>query len=146
MTQVNIAAQSGDMGILANHVPAIEPLKAGIIEVIESAGQSKKWFGECERTTHDGGFDYSERDIFGVAGKTAGDLLAMAGMASSGTTHLAGLGQAPLAALAAPQRLPLGRDMHERSRQRLPQAPHPLLPAHLRPQGTGMAPAEANRG
>lgn len=47
MTQVNIAAQSGDMGILANHVPAIEPLKAGIIEVIESAGQSKKWFGEC---------------------------------------------------------------------------------------------------
>jgi F-type H+-transporting ATPase subunit delta len=33
------------MGILANHVPAIEPLKPGVIEVIESAGQSKKWFG-----------------------------------------------------------------------------------------------------
>lgn len=45
VTQVNIAAVSGDMGILANHVPAIEPLKPGVIEVIESAGQSKKWFG-----------------------------------------------------------------------------------------------------
>ncbi|KAK9899144.1 epsilon subunit of F1F0-ATP synthase N-terminal domain-containing protein [Cystobasidium minutum MCA 4210] len=44
VTQVNIAAASGDMGILANHVPAIEPLKPGVIEVIESAGQSKKWF------------------------------------------------------------------------------------------------------
>ena len=47
VVQVNLAAQSGDMGVLANHVPAIEPLKPGIIEVIESAGQSKKWFGEC---------------------------------------------------------------------------------------------------
>jgi F-type H+-transporting ATPase subunit delta len=47
VVQVNLAAQSGDMGVLANHVPAIEPLKPGIIEVIESAGQSKKWFGGC---------------------------------------------------------------------------------------------------
>lgn len=46
VTQVNIAAQSGDMGILANHVPVIEPLKPGIIEVIEGAGTSKKWFGK----------------------------------------------------------------------------------------------------
>lgn len=45
VTQINIAAVSGDMGILANHVPAIEPLKPGVIEVFESAGQSKKWFG-----------------------------------------------------------------------------------------------------
>lgn len=45
VTQVNIAAASGDMGILANHVPAIEPLKPGVIEVIEAPGQSKKWFG-----------------------------------------------------------------------------------------------------
>ena len=60
MTQVNIAAQSGDMGILANHVPAIEPLKAGIIEVIESAGQSKKWFGECAPVTDNGGFHRAE--------------------------------------------------------------------------------------
>lgn len=44
--QVNIAADSGDMGILANHVPSIEPLKAGIIEIIESSG-TKRWFGAC---------------------------------------------------------------------------------------------------
>jgi F-type H+-transporting ATPase subunit delta len=33
------------MGILANHVPSIEPLRPGVVEVIEAAG-SKKWFGE----------------------------------------------------------------------------------------------------
>jgi len=44
--QVNLAAVSGDMGILANHVPSIEALKPGVIEVIESGGsESKKWFG-----------------------------------------------------------------------------------------------------
>ena len=46
VVQVNLAAASGDMGVLANHVPAVEALKPGVIEVIESAGQSKKWFGE----------------------------------------------------------------------------------------------------
>ena len=36
------------MGVLANHVPTIEPLKPGVIEVIEDSGsQSKKWFGEA---------------------------------------------------------------------------------------------------
>jgi hypothetical protein len=35
------------MGILANHVPSVEALKAGVVEVIEDAGsQSKKWFSE----------------------------------------------------------------------------------------------------
>jgi F0F1-type ATP synthase epsilon subunit len=34
------------MGILANHVPTIEPLRPGVVEVIESAGESKKWFGK----------------------------------------------------------------------------------------------------
>lgn len=33
------------MGILANHVPSVEPLRPGVIEVIESGGASKKWFG-----------------------------------------------------------------------------------------------------
>ena len=33
------------MGILANHVPSIEALRPGVVEVIEAAG-SKKWFGE----------------------------------------------------------------------------------------------------
>lgn len=33
------------MGILANHVPSIEPLRPGIVEVIESGSSTKKWFG-----------------------------------------------------------------------------------------------------
>ncbi|KAF9304496.1 delta subunit of the central stalk of mitochondrial F1F0 ATP synthase, atp16 [Mortierella antarctica] len=43
VTQVNIAAVSGDMGILASHVPSIEQLRPGVIEVLEAAG-SKKFF------------------------------------------------------------------------------------------------------
>lgn len=46
MSQVNIAATSGDMGILANHVPSVEPLRSGVVEVFESgSGAAKKWFG-----------------------------------------------------------------------------------------------------
>ncbi|KAI0048168.1 epsilon subunit of F1F0-ATP synthase N-terminal domain-containing protein [Auriscalpium vulgare] len=44
VVQVNVSAATGDMGILANHVPSIEALRPGIVEVIESAGSSKKWF------------------------------------------------------------------------------------------------------
>ncbi|KAK0664814.1 ATP synthase subunit delta [Lasiodiplodia hormozganensis] len=44
VVQVNIASESGDMGLLANHVPAIEQLKPGLIEVIEEQGGSKQWF------------------------------------------------------------------------------------------------------
>lgn len=43
--QVNLAATSGDMGILANHVPSIEQLNPGVVEVIESAEVTKKFFG-----------------------------------------------------------------------------------------------------
>ncbi|KAF8495855.1 ATP synthase subunit delta, partial [Gautieria morchelliformis] len=32
------------MGILANHVPSIEPLRPGVLEVIESGSNAKKWF------------------------------------------------------------------------------------------------------
>ena len=42
--QVNIPAESGEMGILANHVPAIEQLKPGLVEIIEEAGASKQFF------------------------------------------------------------------------------------------------------
>ncbi|GAB5591188.1 delta subunit of the central stalk of mitochondrial F1F0 ATP synthase [Umbelopsis nana] len=42
--QVNLAATSGDMGVLANHVPTIEQLKPGIIEVLENASTIKKYF------------------------------------------------------------------------------------------------------
>ncbi|TNY18476.1 epsilon subunit of F1F0-ATP synthase N-terminal domain-containing protein [Rhodotorula diobovata] len=45
VVQVNLAAESGDLGVLANHVPSIEALKPGVLEVIEgSANESKKWF------------------------------------------------------------------------------------------------------
>lgn len=42
--QVNLPAETGDMGVLANHVPSIEQLKPGLIEVIEEQGGSKQWF------------------------------------------------------------------------------------------------------
>ena len=42
--QVNVPAESGEMGILAQHVPSIEQLKPGLIEVIEEAGGSKQFF------------------------------------------------------------------------------------------------------
>ena len=32
------------MGVLANHVPSIEQLKPGLVEVIEEAGGSKQFF------------------------------------------------------------------------------------------------------
>ncbi|THH15638.1 hypothetical protein EW146_g4863 [Bondarzewia mesenterica] len=44
VVQVNLSAATGDMGILANHVPSIEPLRPGVVEVIESGNVSKKWF------------------------------------------------------------------------------------------------------
>ncbi|KAI9714122.1 MAG: delta subunit of the central stalk of mitochondrial F1F0 ATP synthase, atp16 [Chrysothrix sp. TS-e1954] len=43
VVQVNIAAESGEMGILAQHVPSIEQLKPGLVEVIEGGG-SKQFF------------------------------------------------------------------------------------------------------
>lgn len=45
--QVNIPAESGMMGILAGHVPTLEALKPGVLEVIESGSNSKKWFSAC---------------------------------------------------------------------------------------------------
>lgn len=35
------------MGVLANHVPSIEQLKPGLIEVIEESGSSKQFFRTC---------------------------------------------------------------------------------------------------
>lgn len=45
VVQVNIPAESGDMGVLANHVPSIEQLKPGLIEVVEESGAAKQFFG-----------------------------------------------------------------------------------------------------
>ncbi|KAG6015747.1 hypothetical protein E4U43_004865 [Claviceps pusilla] len=44
VVQVNIPAESGEMGVLANHVPSIEQLKPGIVEVVEESGSAKQWF------------------------------------------------------------------------------------------------------
>lgn len=46
VVQVNLPAATGDMGILANHVPSIEALRPGIVEVVEGGNASKKFFGE----------------------------------------------------------------------------------------------------
>ena len=59
VVQVNIAAATGDMGILANHVPSIEPLRPGVVEVIESGSNSQKWFGTLSSLLgHIDGSDY----------------------------------------------------------------------------------------
>nr|XP_036586744.1 uncharacterized protein CTRU02_03332 [Colletotrichum truncatum]KAF6797301.1 hypothetical protein CTRU02_03332 [Colletotrichum truncatum] len=44
VVQVNIPADSGEMGVLANHVPSIEQLKPGLVEVVEESGPSKQFF------------------------------------------------------------------------------------------------------
>ncbi|KAI0486896.1 ATP synthase delta chain [Xylaria cf. heliscus] len=44
VVQVNIPAESGEMGVLANHVPSIEQLKPGLVEIIEENGASKQYF------------------------------------------------------------------------------------------------------
>ncbi|KAJ2869601.1 delta subunit of the central stalk of mitochondrial F1F0 ATP synthase, atp16 [Coemansia erecta] len=42
--QVDLAAVSGDLGVLADHVPAIEQLKPGVIDIIGEGGASTKYF------------------------------------------------------------------------------------------------------
>ncbi|KAH0610831.1 uncharacterized protein H6S33_011258 [Morchella sextelata] len=44
VVQVNIPAESGDMGILANHVPSIEQLRPGLMEIIEEGAAGSKQF------------------------------------------------------------------------------------------------------
>lgn len=36
------------MGVLANHVPSIEQLKPGLVEIIEESGGSKQFFREWQ--------------------------------------------------------------------------------------------------
>ena len=44
------------MGILANHVPSIEQLRPGLLEVIEDANNTKKYFGKAEEGLEVDGF------------------------------------------------------------------------------------------
>lgn len=41
------------MGVLANHVPSIEQLKPGLVEIIEESGGSKQFF--CRLRNYKGG-------------------------------------------------------------------------------------------
>jgi F-type H+-transporting ATPase subunit delta len=43
-TQVNIPTTAGDLGILADHVPTIQQLRPGLVEVIEGGGNTKQFF------------------------------------------------------------------------------------------------------
>ncbi|KNE66630.1 ATP synthase F1, epsilon subunit [Allomyces macrogynus ATCC 38327] len=44
VAQVNLSGASGDMGILAGHVPVIEELKPGVLEIVEKDGKKNKFF------------------------------------------------------------------------------------------------------
>ncbi|KAF9452749.1 ATP synthase subunit delta, mitochondrial [Macrolepiota fuliginosa MF-IS2] len=52
VVQVNIPAESGDMGILSNHVPSIEPMRPGVVEVIENSGSQKFFVSGGFATVH----------------------------------------------------------------------------------------------
>ncbi|KAJ2028447.1 delta subunit of the central stalk of mitochondrial F1F0 ATP synthase, atp16 [Coemansia sp. S610] len=41
VNQVDMSAISGDLGILADHVPTIEQLKPGVIDIISDSGSAK---------------------------------------------------------------------------------------------------------
>ncbi|KTB11480.1 ATP synthase subunit delta, mitochondrial [Nakaseomyces glabratus] len=43
VVQVNLPAKSGSIGILANHVPTVEQLTPGVVEVVK-ANETKKYF------------------------------------------------------------------------------------------------------
>ncbi|CDK27578.1 unnamed protein product [Kuraishia capsulata CBS 1993] len=42
--QVNVPAASGEIGILANHVPIVEELKPGVVEIVESPSKTSQYF------------------------------------------------------------------------------------------------------
>ncbi|KAI9032088.1 F1 complex, delta/epsilon subunit of ATPase [Hyaloraphidium curvatum] len=42
--QVNLTTSDGDIGILADHVPIVEQLVPGVVEVVFDAGKSEKLF------------------------------------------------------------------------------------------------------
>ncbi|KAI9574833.1 hypothetical protein HD554DRAFT_1993208, partial [Boletus coccyginus] len=52
VVQVNISAASGDMCILANHIPSIEPPHSSVLKVIESGNISKKYFTNIHPGNH----------------------------------------------------------------------------------------------
>jgi len=45
VTQVNVTTADGEVGILADHVPSVEQLLPGVLEVFGGEGKDKKYFG-----------------------------------------------------------------------------------------------------
>ncbi|KAK9325802.1 ATP synthase delta chain mitochondrial precursor [Lipomyces orientalis] len=44
VVQVNLPATTGDLGVLANHVPTVEELRPGVVDVVEESGLTKQFF------------------------------------------------------------------------------------------------------
>lgn len=42
--QVNLPSVNGDLGILANHIPIVEQLRPGLLEIISKNGDSEQYF------------------------------------------------------------------------------------------------------
>lgn len=42
--QVNLPSVSGDLGILANHIPIVEQLRPGLLEIITKGGETEQYF------------------------------------------------------------------------------------------------------
>lgn len=42
--QVNLPSVNGDLGILANHIPIVEKLRPGLLEIISKNGDSDQYF------------------------------------------------------------------------------------------------------
>lgn len=42
--QVNLPSVNGDLGILANHIPIVEQLRPGLLEIISKGGETQQYF------------------------------------------------------------------------------------------------------
>lgn len=42
--QVNLPSINGDLGILANHIPIVEQLRPGLLEIISKGGETEQFF------------------------------------------------------------------------------------------------------
>ncbi|KAI5957361.1 ATP16 [Candida jiufengensis] len=42
--QVNLPSINGDLGILANHIPIVEQLRPGLLEIIQKGGETEQYF------------------------------------------------------------------------------------------------------
>ena len=71
---MNLAAETGEMGILANHVPSIEQLKPGLVEIIEESG-SKQYFRESSGPGMSRKLDTDNRMQFPAASQLSSQIL-----------------------------------------------------------------------